>query len=273
MHVALTAAIEQDRGTMPNHSNTNRDYAQWLADAFKEVDWPIPPYLQLGGFLSPLAKAIKDAPTQDAKLAVVREKLAGAYTGEYLASMFLSRYSTIPHVRDFTRQIEQSIRTYFCGYTFNAITGLLPVIEGIIRKIAISNGRDVGPGTNGLNVELEAFVEHELQSPHCYGERHVMLEAFRDFVRYRLLENTRRFAGHNEFNRHGILHGLFDDFGQAINFLRLITLLDMLCFCIGLTEGVSMLAPLSTPESLELAGAYRALCLFHLSVEDEGRGA
>jgi len=35
------------------------------------------PYLNLG-FLSPLAKAIKDAP-QDAKLAIMREKLAGDY--------------------------------------------------------------------------------------------------------------------------------------------------------------------------------------------------
>lgn len=250
---------------MSSGASTNRAHAQYLADAFKEVDWPIPPYLQLGGFLSPLAKAIKDAPTQDAKLAIVRERLADAYNGDYLASMFLDRYSRIPHVRDFAHQIDESIRTYFCGYTFNAITGLLPVIEGIIRKIAISANRAVGPGTKGLNDELQAFVEREVQSPHCYGERLVMLEAFRDFVRERLLESTKRFVGLNEFNRHGILHGLFDDFGQAINFLRLITLLDLLCFCVGMTEGVSMFAPPSTPESLKLAAVYRNLCLLHIT--------
>jgi|SRR5581483_319167 len=251
---------------MSTDASTNREYAQWLAHAFKEVDWPIPPYLQLGGFLSSLARAIKDASTQDAKLAIVRERLADAYTGNYLASMYLHRYSKILHVRDFARQIDESIRTYFCGYTFNAVTGLLPVIEGIIRKIAISQHRDVGPGTKGLNVELQAYVERELQSPHCYGERLVMLEAFRDFVRDRLLENTKRFIGLNEFNRHGILHGLFDDFGQAINFLRLITLLDLLCFCIGMTEGVSMFAPAPTLESSKLAAAYSALSSFHTTI-------
>ena len=177
--------------------------------------------------------------------------------------MFFSRYSTILHVSDFKHQIDESIRTYFCGYTFNAVTGLLPVIEGIIRKIATSQNRDVGPGTKGLNLELEAIVERELQSAHCYGERLVMLEAFRDFVRERLLENTKRFVGLNEFNRHGILHGLFDDFGQAINFLRLITLLDLLCFCIGMTEGVSMFAPGNSPESAALAALYRDLHSFH----------
>jgi hypothetical protein len=91
-----------------------------------------------------------------------------------------------------------------------------------------------------------------------------MLEAFRDFVRNRLLENTNRYAGHNEFNRHGILHGLFEDFGQEINFLRLITLLDLLCFSIGLIEGgVSMFAPADSPESLALAARYLELQAFH----------
>jgi hypothetical protein len=84
---------------------------------------------------------------------------------------------------------------------------------------------------------LQALVDREEQSPHCYGERLVMLEASRDFVRNELLENTNRYAGHNEFNRLGILHGLLEDFGQDINFLRLITLLDLLCFSIGLIEG------------------------------------
>lgn len=55
---------------MPNQS----DATEWLAGAFREIDRPISPYLQLGGFLYPLAKAIKDAP-QEAKLEVVREQL------------------------------------------------------------------------------------------------------------------------------------------------------------------------------------------------------
>jgi|HubBroStandDraft_1064217.scaffolds.fasta_scaffold89895_2 hypothetical protein len=249
-----------------SNASTNRESAQYLANAFKEVDWPIPPYLQLGGFLSPLAKAIMDAVTADAKLTIVRERLSGAYNASYLAGMYLDRYSKIPHVRDFARQIDESIRTYFCGYAFNAVTGLLPVIEGIIRKIATSHNRDVGQGTRKLNDELQALVDREEQSPHCYGERLVMLEAFRDFVRDRLLQNTDRYVGLDEFNRHGIVHGIFENFGQDINFLRLITLLDLLCFSIGLIEGVSMFAPAPTAESANLAGVYKALHSFHSSI-------
>jgi hypothetical protein len=249
---------------MSSSISLNREYAEYLASAFKEVDWPIPPYVNLG-FLSPLAKAIKEAP-QDAKLPIMREKLGGVYTAGYLASMFLDRYSKILHVKDFARQIDESIRTYFCGYAFNAVTGLLPVIEGIIRKIASSQNRNVGQGTKKLNEELQALVDRELRSAHCYGERLVMLEAFRDFVSDRLLQNTDRYVGLNEFNRHGILHGIFDNFGQAVNFLRLITLLDLLCFSVGLIEGgVSMFAPSATPESQKLASVYGALCSLHIN--------
>ena len=118
-----------------------------------------------------------------------------------------------------------------------------------------------------LNDELQALVDRELQSPACYGERLVVLEAFRDFVRDRLLQNTAHYAGLNEFNRHGILHGLFEDYGQAINFLRLITLLDLLCFSIGLIHGgVSMFGPPPTAESSKLAALYGTLCSLHSSI-------
>lgn len=101
---------------MSTNAFTNRQSTEWLASAFKEVDWPIPPYLQLG-FLSQLAGDIKKASTQDTKLSIVRGRLADAYTGGYLASMYVDRYSKVLHVRDFARQIDESIRTYFCGYT------------------------------------------------------------------------------------------------------------------------------------------------------------
>jgi hypothetical protein len=250
--------------------NTNREATQWLADAFKEVDWPIPPYMQLGEFLVPLARAIKEQPSREGKLAIMRTRMADAYTTSYLASVVLERYGKIRHVCDYARQIDESIRTYFCGYIFNAITGLIPVIEGIIRKIALSQNRDVGYGTKKLKAELQAFVDRELQSQYCYGERLVVLEAFRDFVRDRVLQDTDNYVGLNEFNRHGILHGIFENFGQAVNFLRLITLLDLLCFSIGLIEGgVSMFAPAPTPELQKLAALYGSLCNVHLQLEPQ----
>jgi hypothetical protein len=251
---------------MSKYALVNKEPAEWLAGAFREVDWPIPAYLTMG-FLNQLGKRVKDAPP-DSKLEVMRAALAGVYTPDYLARMFLDRYCTIQHVRDFKRQIDESIRTYFCGYTFNAVTGIVPVLEGIIRKMAIRQGRDVGQGTKELVTELDILVEREEQSANCYGERLVMLQAFRDFVRDCLLQNTKRYSGFNEFNRHGILHGIFDNFGQDINFFRLITLLDLLCFSIGLIEGgVSMFGPPGSPAASKLAADFTALNSIHTALK------
>jgi hypothetical protein len=88
-------------------------------------------------------------------------------------------------------------------------------------------------------------------------------------VRDRLLQNTDSYIGLNE-QRARIVHGIFENFGQAVNFLRLITLLDLLCFSIGLIEGgVSMFAPAPTPESIKLAGIYAKLCSLHINMESQ----
>ncbi len=242
-----------------SNANLNKELPEWLAKAFKKVDWPIPPYLTIG-FLSRLAKDIEDA-APDLRSEIMRRHVAQAYSPEYLATMLLERYSKIALVQDFKPQIDESIKAFFSGYKYVAVTGLIPVVEGIIRKVAVMRGRNVGHGTDRINGELQAFVEEELNSPNVYGERVVLLEAFRDFIKDRFLHSTDGFDGLDEFNRHGILHGIFEKFGEDTNFFRLITLLDLLCFSIGLfsigqTEGVSMFAPSPTADSSKLAARY-----------------
>ena len=53
------------------------------------------------------------------------------------------------------------------------------------------------------------------------------------------------------------------DFGRETNFLRLVTLLDLLCFSIGLREGGSMLRPTTLPSRYGLATPYESLRLLH----------
>jgi hypothetical protein len=209
-------------------------------------------------FLTKLAHDIEVAPP-DERLHIMQARLANAYGPDYLASMFLERYSKIIHVRDFTQHIGESLKAYFSGYKLVAIVALVPALEGIVRKIATTHGRDVGQGTTKLNKEFAAFVDREINSPHCFGERVVMLEVLRDFVRDRLLEKTDKYQGLNELNRHGMLHGIYGNFGEDMNFFRLVTLLDLLCFAICLEEGGSGFAPAPTSESLKLAEHYKRL--------------
>jgi hypothetical protein len=240
-----------------NDPRTQRALAEWLASRFKEVDWLIPPYLNTA-FLSKLAHAIEVAPPAE-RLQIMQVNLANAYGPNYLAGMFLERYSKIVYVGDFKQHIGESIKAYFSGYKLVSIIALVPVLEGIVRKIATSHGRPIGAGTKKLNDEFGAFVDTEIKSPHCFGERVVMLEVLRDFVRDRLLEQTNSYSGRNELNRHGILHGIYGNFGEDMNFFRLITLLDLLCFAIGLEKGGSGFGPAPTPESSKLAEHYERL--------------
>ena len=84
-----------------------------------------------------------------------------------------------------------------------------------------------------------------------------MFELLRDFIKGRFLRNADRYEGLNQFNRHGILHGVFDDYGEELNFYRTITIIDLLCMIIGYRQGgVSMFAPVDTDESRALAGHY-----------------
>jgi hypothetical protein len=86
-----------------------------------------------------------------------------------------------------------------------------------------------------------------------------MLTGLRDFFAERLLARTDDYNGLDQLNRHGILHGIFEQYGSAVNFLRLITLLELICFAMVLAHGGSAFAPDDTPESNRLAERYRRL--------------
>jgi hypothetical protein len=228
-----------------------------VASLFKEVDWLIPPYFTLP-FLANLAHAIEVASPAE-RLKVIQVILTDAYTPDYLARAIIERYSKTTYVQEFKRDIDESIRAYFVGYKRVAIVALVPIVEGIVREVATSHGRNIGRGTAKLNEEFQKFVDREIQSLHCYGDRVVMLESLRSFVRENFLIDTDSYTGFNELNRHGILHRIFRNFGDDLNFFRLINLLDLLCFAICLEKGGAITTPPTTPESLKLARHYMVL--------------
>jgi hypothetical protein len=241
-----------------NVHDHSRTAALWLGGIFKSVDWLLPAYLQTG-FLHRFAKEIEQRNDQ-IKIDFFRSVMVSVYNPQYLASFYVERYSKIKYVLDFSVHIDEVFRAYFSGYRRVAITALIPVLEGIIRKMADGSGRDLGNGTQGLIKEFDKIVEDEEKSPHRFEERLVMFELIRDFMKNRFLIKTSRFAGLNQFNRHGILHGVFEDYGDELNFLRMITILDLLCFIIGFRGvPVSVFAAEESDESQKLAVQYLAL--------------
>jgi len=229
-----------------------------LARVFDAVDWIVPPYIQLG-VLRQLAARIEAASAED-KHGVLEEELGSIYDPSDIAVMLLERYAKTRHVADFKPAIAEAIEAAHLGMFHAAVSTLLPVVEGVIRKIATARGQSVGNGTKKLVDEIDALITQQ----HVTGggaaiERVEMLESFRDFLKSKLLEHTSKYAGAGELNRHGILHGVFSTFGHEWNFYKVLSFLDLLCFFIAISTNISALAPHRTPESERLASYYRQL--------------
>lgn len=240
--------------------------ATWVSLAgltFKSVDWFVPPYLQ-GGALRRLAETIDGAPP-NFRHTVLEDALPKLYGPEYLAAMLLERYPRVAPVSEFITQIREAMEASALGLRHVAVSTLLPVIEGSLRKYASANGRDVGSGTKKLVDELSAMAQSARASDggasdDALVERAEMMEQLRDFMRERLLSPTGAYAGINDLNRHGILHGVFGRYGTDGNFEKLVSFIDGLVFYLSLkTPGISCLAPDETTESRRMARYLRAL--------------
>jgi hypothetical protein len=228
-----------------------------LATVFESVDWIVPPYIQIG-VLRKLAVRINAAPdTQKHK--ILEDELASLYGPNDTAVMLLERYEKTPHVADFKVAIAEAIEAAHLGLFNTAVCTLIPVIEGVIRKLASARGQSVGDGTQKMVDEIDELINQQASSGAAAIERVAMLEAFRDFLKKKLLERTSRYAGTGELNRHGILHGVFSAFGYDWNFYKVLSFLDLLCFFIALTTDISQLAPDRTRASEVLARYYRHL--------------
>jgi hypothetical protein len=239
----------------------------WVAQAgvtFRSVDWFVPPYMQ-GGVLRRVAAAIEAAPTAQ-RHSVLEGALKELYGPEYMAVMLLERYQKVDPVSEFSKQIRDAIEASAFGLDYAAVATLLPVLEGVIRRLANADGRDVGRGTSKLADEIDQLAVHERKAFGQSGadeailERIEMIEQLRDFMRDRLLVKTADYAGINKLNRHGIVHGVFDDYDVESNFQKLVSFLDGLVFFVSLRRsGISCLAPGDTTESLRLASYLRDL--------------
>ena len=201
------------------------------ADAFKTVDWVVPAYFN-SGLIGMLGSAIEGA-TPDERIAILRDALPKLYNDEHLAAMLLGLYSVSIYVRDFKKPIAEAIEAAATGLPHAAVSTLTPVLEGVLRKIAAERNEPQERGKKfSIVVELNELIAKEERSPHKFEERIVMLESLRDFCAERLFAHTHKYEGLDQLNRHGIFHGLFDEYGDSINFYRLVSLLDLLCFAL-----------------------------------------
>ncbi|ALU90041.1 hypothetical protein Hrubri_2867 [Herbaspirillum rubrisubalbicans M1] len=217
-------------------------------EQFLTVDWTLPPFTSTT-VIETIAEALEICgPPRHEE--ILKKVMPWLYDLEHLSAMYIGRYKSTIHIRDFAPQIAESIEAAAGRLFHAAICSLMPVIEGVLQKMAVER---VGQPKrrNWMLPEIDTLIEREEQSPGRFEERIVMLQSLRAIFETRLFVDTALDQSTSRLNRNGILHGLFHDYANQLNFYRLISILDSLCFAIGLKHGGSGFASSETDESKE----------------------
>ncbi|EQA70835.1 hypothetical protein [Leptospira noguchii] len=229
-----------------------------LKNKITAMEWFIPPFVSLG-----------EIRKFDSSL----KSWEDIYNHFYIAGIFLKKYKTLKIVKNYSRLILDAILAYYSGLTSASITILIPVIEGVTRDIA----RDLNVLKSDVSSEmfLDVIKKTKLHyksniifSDYSWVPRShyddsfwvevdeviQMLEALSFYIERYYYANSKKFEGENELNRHGILHGFFKNYSSQINFYKLLSFIDMLCFIIIYNgEEGSLMAPDIDRSSAELA--------------------
>lgn len=228
---------------------------------FNSVGWFLPPYIPMG-VISKIGRDVKSNKSKF-KQAELEKNLASIYNSEHLASMVCERYPATPYISEFKEIISESVEAHFSGLGHVAVSGLMPVIEGIGRKLADRRGVEhkyIKDTFNNLANDCKNRAKQN--NIGAANEIEAMMDSFIEFSKSNLYINSEKYPQEDNTSRNGILHGAFSDqdYGRPINFYKSISAVDFLCFISAFDAEISWFAPNETAESKMLAKYYR-LCM------------
>lgn len=231
-----------------------------LAVPFYKVGWFIPPYITLG-FLSDLAHEInqRGASFSQSDLQIA---LSEIYSPSHLAVMVTERYKLAPFVKDFRETISESIEAHMLGLNHIAVSGLMPAIEGISRKLLVDRNKK-SKAIKGLLMIIakDCIREAREKTMGDLGEITSMMQSFAYFADHFLFIDSAMYGLTDRTNRHGLSHGHYDDkeYGQPISFYKLIATIDFLTFISSFRARISWWFPNPTPACVTRLDYYRLL--------------
>lgn len=256
----------------------------WMREVFSSADIVTPPYYAMG-FLSRHAAGILEATTQNDKMKCGDRMLLEMYPPDGLAQLIDGVWSARKTFDLFHSQLVESSKAYCLGLYNVAIVGLLPCIEGIVRRLGVASGINV---EEDVSIKTLTKVFKRLQQKEIcmmmdgydwypdneitislldhFHERVQMFESISSYLNSKLYLHTGSAPEYLTLNRHGISHGFFHGFATPVNYLRLFNLLSALSFSAAMVEGKgSLMHPGSTPESDALTACLlRCAALNHL---------
>lgn len=223
---------------------------------FNGVGWFIPPYVRIGYLMEITQDVIQNEQTN------LEQLLSHIYNADGLSAMVVDRYPFVPVISDYSQIISESIKAHFLGLHHIAVSGLIPVVEGAARKIAESKGIEE-KYTKQVFIKLSEHTKNDVMENQLgmVSEIVPMLESFNNFAITNLYINSNKYPFGDNTNRHGILHGAYndEDYGSPLNFYKAIGSIDFLCFIVSIRASISFFAPDTTTESQQLSQMYEAL--------------
>ncbi|MCY1649162.1 hypothetical protein OVA11_19490 [Caulobacter sp. SL161] len=229
---------------------------QWAKD-LGDIGWFIPPFVQMG-VLDQVVKAARA--TASFGQSQLEAELIQIYRPISLAAMLTERYVQAAVIQDYAVTIGEAIEAHVLGLDHLAVGGLVPVIEGAGRRLAVLNGLS---GDGHLKVVFGSLIEAcksqaQDRKLGTVGEVLSMLDSFGTFLDRYLYAGSSRYPLADKTNRHGIAHGAYDDadYGRPINFYKTIAAIDFLTFVSTFVGGGSWMAPPLTPRALLLARSW-----------------
>lgn len=229
----------------------------YFEEVFGKHGLIIPPFSNFGVLNDICAELVGvDNPSDDE----IQSVLSMVYTPGHLAAMVVSRYPVVPFVSDYKMSIAESVEAHFLGLGHVAVSGLMPVIEGVGRRLYESKnlGARSGNGIVRRFRELTNFAMSEISQNKLgdYGEVLSMLSSFQVFLSDFFYTDSESYPLSDRTNRNGVTHGAYadNDFGSALSFYKTLGALDMLC----LIADFQIFPPKHTVESLALAMHYQS---------------
>lgn len=230
-------------------------------ESLNEAETILPAYFSFGEII-PIISRIYDADNKSDKIQRGNEALGKLFPPQTLALLSVDLYPKLSALSDSHAQIRETVEAYCLGHYRAAITTLLPCIEHAIKALGVR--LDIAEPENISTKFLLEIIKKSLKSYICdyvyrdydwvpqevsnndffnnFDERYQIISNGRNYIQNHLYQNTGKYIGISQLNRHSILHGFMTKYHEQSNYLRLINLLNNICFMLTMSgEAVSLM--------------------------------
>lgn len=234
-----------------------------LGKIFNEAETILPPYLQMQ-FLIKTARLIETEKTQAKKAEVAGEALSREFNLDALADLSVELYPKFSALQNSCIQIRETVETYAMGLYRSAISTLIPCIENAIRELGKSLGLDEPENVsahyliNIIDSSAKKYISDFVYRDFDWVPQEVISKDFflnfdervqimlncKSYIENHLYMNTTSYEGITNLNRHSVVHGFMSDYHHQANYIRLINLLNGICFMLTFSgENISLFFP------------------------------